>query len=244
MVFHARGCSPPAHFEKSARRARAVITISEFSRREIVERFSVAESAVRVIPPGIDPPAAAAARERRPRVLYVGSIFNRRRVPDLVRAFTPIARAHPDASLDIVGDDRTFPRQNLAQVIAEAGLNGRAVWRQYVPDEELGALYRSARAFGFLSEYEGLGMTPLEALACGVPSVLLDTPVARETCAEAALYVAAGNTPAITAALDELLFNEEVRARLLAAAPRVLARYSWRQAARATLALLEQSSET
>jgi glycosyltransferase involved in cell wall biosynthesis len=224
---------------RAARQAKAVITVSRFSRSEIVERLAVSESRVHVIPWGISAPAHAEGRHREPKVLYVGSIFNRRRVPDLIRAFAPIAQAHPDASLEIVGDDRTLPRQSISEAIAHAGLNGRAVWHQYVSDEELGRLYGSARAFAFLSEYEGLGMTPLEALAGGVPSVLLDTPVARESCADAALYVPRDDSGAVTGALEQLLFDQVVRARLLAAAPKVLDKYRWPRAARETLTLLE-----
>ena len=118
-------------------------------------------------------------------------------------------------------------------------MDDRIVWHQYVSDAELSELYSAATAFAFLSEYEGLGLTPLEALACGVPPVLLDTPVARESCADAALYVAKGDIQATAAALEQLLFNARVRTSLLAAGPAVLERYDWPQAARQTLAVLE-----
>ena len=109
-------------------------------------------------------------------------------------------------------------------------------------DEKLRDLYQRARAFAFLSEYEGLGLTPLEALKAGAPAVLLDTPVARETCGDAALYVEQGNLPPITYAIERLLFDGPLRARLLAAAPDVLGKYSWPRAGRETLALIEQSA--
>ena len=109
-------------------------------------------------------------------------------------------------------------------------------------DDELRDLYARARAFAFLSEYEGLGLTPLEALAAGVPPVLLDTPVARESCGDAALYVPPGDLAATTRALQAVLFDESARARLLAAAPAVLARYSWPRAAENTLAVIERAS--
>ncbi|MGH2898817.1 MAG: glycosyltransferase, partial [Solirubrobacteraceae bacterium] len=102
-------------------------------------------------------------------------------------------------------------------------------------------LYAEARAFAFLSEYEGLGLTPLEALANGVPPVLLDTQVARESCGDAAVYVPANDVPSVTRALNALLFDEPTRLQVLAAAPAALAKYSWPRAARDTLAVLEES---
>jgi glycosyltransferase involved in cell wall biosynthesis len=224
---------------RAAKRARAVVTISQFSRHELIERLGVDDAKIRVIPPGITPPAVTRSVGEDPeRVLYVGSIFNRRHVPDLIRAFAPIARRHPRASLDIVGHNRSFPREDPDAYIASEGLAPSVRWRTWVADDELATLYGGARAFAFLSEYEGFGLTPLEALAAGVPSVLLDTAVARETCGEAALYVRRGDLAATTRALERLLFDEATRACILEAAPMVLARYSWPRAARETLAVI------
>ena len=241
----------------AAAAARAVTTLSEFSKRELIDLLGVPGEKIHIIRPGIthpgpehrvpDPPPQLAngrreirrARLDQRRVLYVGSIFNRRHVPDLIRAFAQVARKHPDVSLDLVGDDRSFPREDIPAVIARERLDGRVFWHQYVSDEELSTLYSRSRAFAFLSEYEGLGLTPLEALLCGVPSVLLDTPVARESCGEAALYVPKGDIQGTAAALEQVLFSDAQRRSLLAAAPAVLARYDWPRAARETLAVLE-----
>src|SRR5204863_240342 len=98
----------------------------------------------------------------------------------------PLAERHPDVSLDIVGDNRSYPHEDVQQAIASEGLNQRVRWQQYVSEDALHALYATSRAFAFLSEYEGLGLPPLEGLAAGLPAVLLDTPVARESCGNAA----------------------------------------------------------
>ena len=104
----------------------------------------------------------------------------------------------------------------------------------------LGDLYRQARAFAFLSEYEGLGMTPLEALAAGAPSVLYDTEIARESCGDAALYVRHDDFNGLTGAIETLLFGDATRAQCLHAAPATLARYSWPRAAEDMLRVIER----
>ena len=224
----------------SARRARAIVTLSEFSKREILDRLPVAASNVHAIRIGIDAPAAAAAVDGQPRILYVGSIFNRRRVVDLIRGTAALARRFPDVTLDIVGDNRTFPRENIEKAIAISVLSRRARWHRYAAPDQVRALYQGARVFAFLSEYEVLGTTPLEALACGVPPVVLDTEVARESLGDAAVFVPFnGDVPAIARALETALFDAGVRAQVLAAAPAALARYSWPRAAAETLAVLE-----
>jgi len=225
---------------QAAQKAAAVITISDFSRRELIERLNVPADRIHVIPPGIaTAQSAGPAVPQSPRLLYVGSIFNRRHVVDLVRAFGSIARARADASLDIVGDNRTYPHEDLRATIAAEGLSDHVRWHEYVTDDQLRTLYAQARAFAFLSEYEGLGLTPLEALAAGVPPVLLDTPVARESCGDAAIYVAANGLGAIAVGLEAALFDDRARARALAAAPAQLAKYSWPRAAADTLRVIE-----
>ncbi|MCU1384622.1 MAG: hypothetical protein JWL71_3319 [Acidobacteria bacterium] len=239
---------------RSAHRAASVITISEFSRRELIDRLDIPAGKIHVIPPGIGAGGSAlgAGRSTLPastphpapsscHVLFVGSVFNRRHVTDLIRAFAPIARARPGASLDIVGDNRSYPREDLRRTIAGEEVEAQVRWHEYVSDEQLAALYAGAGAFAFLSEYEGLGLTPLEALAAGIPPVLLDTAVARESCGLAAVYVPVDDLPAITRALESMLFDERARRRILDAAPAELAKYSWPRAARDTLAVIEQA---
>lgn len=228
---------------RAGRAARLVLTDSTFSKREIVRRVGLPERRIHVVAPGVVPPARAPAAQtapaRGPLVLFVGSIFNRRRLPDLIQAFARVARDDAEARLEIVGDNRTRPYQDLTAIAAAAGVRERVGIRSYVPEETLADLYARARAFAFLSEYEGFGLTPLEALANGVPLVLADTSVAREVCGDAALYVEAGDVAGTAAALRALLADEKARARALAPAPALLQRYTWDRAARDTLRLIE-----
>jgi glycosyltransferase involved in cell wall biosynthesis len=227
---------------RSAETADAILTISEFSRGEIAARLGVEPSRIRVIPPGVTRAPTPPDERVGARLLYVGSIFQRRHLPTLVRAFGPIARRHHDAALEIVGDDRSHPAQDLDRLVTEEGLAGRVRWRRYVSDEELTALYETSRGFAFLSEYEGLGLTPLEALAAGLPPVLADTAVAHESCGAAALYVPLHDLAATTAALERVLYDEDTRSAILEQAPSVLARYDWGTSASATLAVIERAA--
>jgi glycosyltransferase involved in cell wall biosynthesis len=224
---------------QAARAAEVVFTDSEFSRGEILERLSVAPDRVRVIPPGVTRRTPATA-PREPLVLFVGSIFNRRRLPTVITAFAAATARRPDARLVIAGADRSYPALDLAGLAAEAGVGGRVEIRNYVPEAELEALYARAAVFVFLSEYEGFGFTPLEALSAGVPPVVLDTPVAREIYGEAAWYVPRdGEVQRAAHAIRTLLEDPAAAAPMLAAAPAVLARYSWDTAAEQTLAAIE-----
>jgi glycosyltransferase involved in cell wall biosynthesis len=224
----------------AAAASRVILTDSQFSRREIEMHLSVPASKIRVIPPGLTPRGPSApAGPRQALVLFVGSIFNRRRLPDLVAAFARVVRARPDARLVIVGDDRTWPPQDLRVVAESHGVAGHTTLLAYAPDEELARLYGEASVFAFLSEYEGFGLTPLEALAAGVPPVVLDTEIAREVNGDAAVYVPPDDTRAAADAILRLLTSPDARAAVLAHAPAVLARYSWDRAAGDTLAAIE-----
>jgi glycosyltransferase involved in cell wall biosynthesis len=227
--------------ERGARSAALVLTVSDFSREEIERHFGIEGGRILVIREGLAPRTAGAApaSRREPLVLYVGSIFNRRRLPDLIGAFARATRDIAGARLVIVGDDRSWPRLNLPAVVYAHGVERKVEIRRYVEDEELARLYAEASVFGFLSEYEGFGITPLEALAAGVPSVVLDTPVAREIYGDAAVYVPPDDQHATADAIRRLLTVAAERDAVLAHAPAVLARYSWDSAAAATLAAIE-----
>ncbi|MBA2301146.1 MAG: glycosyltransferase family 4 protein, partial [Acidobacteria bacterium] len=223
----------------TARRAAVVLTVSEFSRSEISALYGLPRDRVRVIPNGLSPRLAQGPVAREPLILYAGSIFNRRRLPDLIAAFAVVLRSVPAAQLVIAGDNRTWPPQDLAAVAAAHGVTGKVALRQYVSDGELAQLYARASVFAYLSEYEGFGLTPLEALAAGVPVVLLDTPVAREVHGDAGRFVPRGDIEGTAAAIVELLTVRSAALEQLSRATGVLARYSWEAAADRTLAAIE-----
>ena len=228
----------------SARRARTVITDTEFSKSEIARHIGVKN--VRVIPLGIDRShdrSDGRSDARAPIVLYVGSLFQRRRVDRLIHAFDLVADRVADARLEIVGENRTNPHVDFESIRAGCRHGDRVSIRSYVDDAALASLYDRASVFVFLSEYEGFGLTPLEALAAGVPPIVLDTPVARETCGAGARYVApSASNDDIAAAIAELLSNADARQNVLRHRNDVLNRYDWNLASAATLSVLEEAA--
>ena len=230
----------------SARRARLVLTDSQFSRDEIVRHIGIPPDRVRVIPLGLTPRPRVPARERERLLLFVGSIFRRRHVDTLIDVFVKhVAPRVASSRLEIVGENRLYPPGDPASALraCPADIAARVALRSYVDEATLDDLYSRACVFVFLSEYEGFGFTPLEALSAGVPAVVLDTPVAREVYGDAARYVATLDRPEPLAdALIDLLTKPVAHERQMASASTVLARYDWARTASATLRTIEEAA--
>jgi glycosyltransferase involved in cell wall biosynthesis len=226
-----------------ARRARAVLTVSQFSAREIEERLRVPRERIHTVYHGAPPRAVPLPQEaREPVVAFVGSILNRRRVPDLIAAFELVADARPEARLVLAGADRTWPPQDIAARIAASPHRRNIQWLDYATREQIDAVLRTASAFAFLSEYEGFALTPLEALAHGVPPVLLDTPVAREVYGGCASFVQTRDIQGTAAALFELLNEPTAREERVEHAAPLFERYDWKRTADGTLRVLMEAA--
>ena len=228
----------------TARRARSVLTVSQFSRGEIVRYLGVPADRVHVIPHGVDVHGTPSPA-RDPLVLFVGTMFNRRHVPTLVQAFAEVAATRPDLRLELVGSNRTYPLQDIAAIAHEAGVGARVAVRDYVADAELARLYSRASVFAFLSEYEGFGLTPLEAMASGAVPVVLDTAVAREIYGDAAIRVPSPDVSLVASALQAALDDQSAqRTAALAATPKILSRYRWSDTAAQTLSVLAEAARS
>lgn len=227
----------------SARRAARVLTVSEFSAREIARWLHVRPDHIEVVPNGAPPLAVRRSHPPEGRlVLYVGSIFQRRRIPLLLEAFRLAHARVPGARLMLVGENRSAPALDPAAAAAEMGLAKAVEYRSYVTDDELERLYGHARAFVFLSDYEGFALTPFEAIAHGVPPILLDTPVAREIYGDAARLVPP-EPAAIGDAIATLLTDDAAHTALSAAGAGRLPAFSWSRTAAAALHALETAAE-
>lgn len=224
----------------TARRASKIVTVSEFSAGEITRYLGVSRSRIEIVPPGSPAAMSETAGRREPLVLYAGTLLTRRRIEETIAAFALVTQRVHGARLVLVGEDRSRPPIDPMAIAARAGIAGHVEWRRYVPERELTDLYNRARAFVFVSDYEGFAMTPMEALAHGVPVVLEDTPTAREVYADGAALVAP--TPdAIAAALLPLLTDEDANHRAVVRGLARFDRFSWARSAATMLRTLEDA---
>ncbi len=240
-------------------RASRVITFSAYSRDDIAQHLAVpasyigitllaAEERYRALHTGIQRTRAAAQVTekyglRRPFIYYVGGIDARKNVEVLVQAVALLAeRGQFEATLALAGralgsDRRLFP--DLDATIAEAGVANR-VRRIDVPYEDGPLLYQTCTAFAFPSTYEGFGLPPLEAMACGAPVVVSNTSSLPEVVDGAALQVAPDDVAGWATALQRLLGDADLRAGLREQGLARAAQFSWQRVAQETLAVYEQ----
>lgn len=238
-----------AHFWESLPRAAAVITVSRAIARQAVEEFSIPPGKVHPIPNGYDPatyrplPAAALGRARARLglparfILFAGSVEPRKNLLALLAAYEALPRAvREETPLVLAG----FSGWNNAAVLERMRrLKNGVRHLGFVSDADLAALYNLATVFVYPSLYEGFGLPPLEAMACGAPTVVSDDPALTEVCADAALSVPAGDSDALAAAVARILGDESL-ARDLGARGLDRARaFSWRRSAAAHAALFQ-----
>jgi glycosyltransferase involved in cell wall biosynthesis len=219
----------------AARHADAVIAVSERTKRDLVERYGIAAERISVIYNGVDHDrfralevdADAVAQQygvRRPFILCVGSLMPWRNAPRLLRAAARLPYGLLFVGRDIWGTDQT------ARLAAQHHWDW-ARFAGYVPDAALPALYAAASAFAYPSLYEGFGIPPLEAMACGTPVVASTAGALPEVLGDAALLVDPYDEDALAAALQAAVEDRgELRRRGLERA----ARFTWHRTAEQT----------
>jgi glycosyltransferase involved in cell wall biosynthesis len=242
---------------RAARQARLIITISQHAKQDIIETLKIKPDRIRVI-------YQAAGEEYHPitdmelrtktrakygvgerYIFYLGGLDQRKNVPQLVRAFAELYRRLGDPGLQLLiagNPDKQkgplFP--DPRPVAADLGMTGQIVYR-FIDEEDKPTLYSDASAFAFPSLYEGFGLTPLEAMACGAPVICSNRTSLPEVAGDAAISLDPMDTGAWVDAMYNVLTKPELEADLRARALERAKWFHWRKTAKETLAAYEEA---
>jgi len=237
---------------RAARKAAAVLTLSEYSKREIVEFCRVPAERVHVVYLAADEAAGGDIRDEEQRavleglgvergyVLTVANAWPHKNVPALVRAHAVL----PDECarrLVIVGI-RGRGMKKVSAAIARSARGERIVVTGWLSERELWVLYRNAGVFAFPSLFEGFGLPVLEAMAAGVPVVSSNASSLPEVYGDAALSFDPTDEPAMADAIARVLSDRALARDLVERGRRNLARFSWRRTAEQTLRVIVQAA--
>ena len=237
----------------SARRADAIIAVSENTRQDVIRLLGVSPQRVRVVHNGVEevfrplPPEQVEAFRRQRGlgehvILFIGTLEPRKNIGRLVEAYARLRQAGLPHQL-VIGGARGWLFEEVFALVRRLGLEQHVSFPGFIPLEEEPLWYNAAEVFAYPSLYEGFGLPPLEAMACGVPVVSSKASSLPEVLGEAGVLVDPYNVDDLAAALERVLTDESLRGEL---SRRGLARaqqFGWAQAARLTAEVyLELSS--
>lgn len=235
--------------KRMARRARRVITVSQFSAQELMELFGLSAEQIAVIPNGVsdefsprrDDAAIVALKQRigltAPRfILFVGGADPRKNHRVFLEAASLVQKQLDGRALVLVGS-ATHPFGSYEQTAKSYGLEAQVLCPGRLSRDDLRLLYSYTDLFVFPSLYEGFGMPVLEAMGCGAPVVTSKTTALGEVAGDAAVLVDPRNARELGTAITSLLESESLRTSLKEKGFLRVKQYSWQRAAAQTLEL-------
>ncbi len=228
---------------RSVARADRVITVSEFSKRELIELLGTPEEKIRVTPLGVEPvgevglsgePYQAEPPPEGEYLLYFGTIEPRKNLDRLIRAYLQVRERPGVPPKLVIGGRLGWKYALLLQLLEDPDIKECVRWIGRIPDADLPAWLQKAHAFVWPSRYEGFGLPPLQAMAHGVPVLTSAGTSMVEVAEGVALLVDPENTDAIAEGIVRISTDDDLRARLKTAGPERAAQYTWETTARLT----------
>ncbi|MBQ4464971.1 MAG: glycosyltransferase family 4 protein [Oscillospiraceae bacterium] len=228
----------------SMKRADRIVTDSEFSKTEIIRYYPQFADKIRVVPCGVsterfhpvsDPAKIAQVREKHhiaaQYFLYLGTLEPRKNLVNLIEAYAQYARNFDTPAQLVLAGGKGWLYDEIFAKVNTLGLSDKVIFTQYIEECDLCALMSGAMAFTFPSIYEGFGMPPLEAMACGTPVLVSDAASLPEVTGESAVIVRAQDISSIAAGLSRLHEDAGLRERLSAEGLARAKAFSWEQSA-------------
>lgn len=246
-----RSLAYEALYRHSARRADAVVTVSDAVRRRVMDRYGVARAKVtvafnaasRLFVPVVDRGVLARVTERYagtagPFALFVGKLSRRHSIPDLIAAFALARRRSPGHRLVLAGPNSLG--LDLAGIARRHGVADAVIHHPFVDHRDLPALYSAAQEMVYpATEAEGFGIPVLEAMACGTPVLSTARGAIPEVAGDAALLVPSSSVSDLSWGLERILADAELRGRLSERGRARSAAITWRRSAERVLGVLE-----
>ena len=217
------------------RESRIVIADSVSTSDDVIQRFRLPQTKIRVVHAGCDskvyfPTDTVAANYDEPYCLYVGNLLPHKNLPVLLDAMALVSR-RTRCRLIIRGTGRAEYRRFLQAHVHALGLTDRVTFVGYMNNTQLRRLYQEAACFVLPSLGEGFGLPVLEAMACGTPVIVARTTSLPEVVADAALQVCPDDSGALAAAIDRLLVDQQLREEMRRRGFRRASAFSWRRTA-------------
>jgi len=227
-----------------------IITISECTKKDIVKFYKIPEDKIKVIPLAPDPIYQPLSRDIiapilskygvcAPYILYVGSLEPRKNIQTLIQGFANIKKRGLNHKLIIVGNKK-WEYSKLIRIVAESGLHNDVIFTGYLPDEDLPALYNGADLFVYPSLYEGFGLPPLEAMACGTPVITSSTSSLPEVVGNAGIMVDPQDLDQLSDAIYHVLTDENLRLSLIEKGLERSKQFSWERTATETCKVYDE----
>ncbi len=228
---------------RSALKAKAIITISEYSKRSIVEKIGLPSGKIHVIPEGVDQELFVYTRRKHSKIFKIlvqGATDERKNLANILKAARILKGQGKLFQLVVIGMDLGDLKQShcLDQTI-EMELGPQVEWVGNVPFDVLKEIYSGVDLFLYPSKIEGFGLPLLEAFACGVPVITSNRTALPETAGEAALLVDPESPESISEAVKQIMEKPSLRKRLVEKGLKRAEEFSWERTARLTRKVYE-----
>ncbi len=240
--------------KSSAKKAARIIAISESTKKDIIKFIEIQPEKIRVIYPGVsknfsplndenDGVILDSLKLSPGYILTVGTLEPRKNLIRLLNAYKMIVSGDGEIPQLVIVGGHGWLKVDINKIVDSLGLSKKVLFTGYVSDNDLPALYRNAKIFVYPSLYEGFGLPPLEAMACGIPVISSDTSSIPEVVGDAGLLVDPYRTDEIARAINIVLRNEELYTRLKRAGITRSGLFSWDKTAQETIKLYQEVIE-
>jgi len=238
--------------EESIRNARAIIAISEHTKKDLIERLNAPDGMITVTHLAAgpeyheikDPSALEAVRKKyslpHKYILFVGSLEPRKNVKTLLKGYASLSETVKREFSLVIAGAKGWLNSDIPGIVKELGIEKTTVFPGFIDKEDMSAVYSAASVFVFPSLYEGFGLPILEAFACGVPVITSNTSSMPEVAGDAAVLVDPLDAAALGAAMERILTDEAAQMDLRARGLERAALFSWERCARETIAVYEK----